>query len=122
MAYVELTVLAADKAGDETLALESAVDTQGTDGFEFVNDGQTIVKVIDDSAAGDGDTITLEAVLDRYGRAEDTLTRTIVAKKSYIYGPFLPEIWNQGGKLRFKFTGSPDANTTVMAVRVANPT
>lgn len=121
MAYTELTVLAADKAGDELLALMVGADTQGTDGFEFINDGKTILLVLDELATGAGDTITLEAIADKYGRLEDSLTRTVTAKKAYAYGPFLPDIWNQSGKVKFKFTTAA-STTTLMAIRVANPT
>ena len=122
MAYTELTVLAADKAGDELIALMVGANTQTADGFEFVNDGRTMLLVLDELALGAGDTITLEAILDRYGRAEDVLTRTVTAKKMYAYGPFLPEIWNQtDGKVKFKFTTGA-ATTTLIAIRVADPT
>jgi len=122
MAYTELTVLAADKAGDELIALMVGANTQTADGFEFVNDGRTMLLVLDELALGAGDTITPEAILDRYGRAEDVLTRTVTAKKMYAYGPFLPEIWNQtDGKVKFKFT-TADAKTQLVAIRVADPT
>ena len=122
MAYTTLTVLAADKAGDELIALMVGANTQGADGFDFANDGRTIVLVLDQLATGAGDTITFEAVTDSDGRAETTLTRTVTAKKIYVYGPFNPDIWNQSnGRVRFKFTTAA-ATTAVMAIRVANPT
>jgi len=121
MAYTTLTVLDADKAGDELIALMVGSDTQDTDGFDFANDGQTILFVLDELSAGAGDTITFEAVNDPDGRAETTLTRTVTAKKMYFYGPFLPLIWNQSnGRVRLKFT-TADAKTQIMAVRVSNP-
>ena len=122
MAYTELTVLGADKAGDELIALMVGASTQAADGFEFDNDGCTMLLVLDELATGAGDTITFKAILDRYGRAEDVLTRTVTAKKMFAYGPFLPEIWNQtDGKLKFKFTTAA-VTTTLVAIRVANPT
>ena len=121
MAYTTLTVLDADKAGDELIALMVGADTQAGDGFDFANDGQTILFVLDELAAGAGYTITFEAVTDPDGRSETTLTRTVVAKKLYFYGPFLPLIWNQSGEVvRLKFT-TANAKTKIMAVRVSNP-
>lgn len=121
MAYKDLTVLESDKTGDELLALMVGADTQDTDGFEFDNDGKTILIVLDDLATGAGDTITFEAIADKYGRLEDVLDRTIAAQKMYVYGPFLPDIWNQSdGKVKFKFTTAA-ATTTLVAIKVANP-
>ena len=121
MAYTTLTVLGADKAGDELIALMVGADTQGGDGFDFANDGQTVLLVLDQLAAGAGDTITFEAVTDPDGRVETTLTRTVTAKKIYAYGPFLPLIWNQtNGRVRLKFT-TADAKTQLVAIRVSNP-
>ena len=122
MAYTLLTVLGADKAGDELIALMVGADTQGADGFDFPNDGKTVVLVLDELSAGAGDTITFEAVNDPDGRAETTLTRTVTLKKIYVYGPFLPLIWNQSnGRVRLKFT-TANAKTQLMAIRVSNPT
>ncbi len=122
MAYTALTVLVAGKAGNELIALMVAANTQGADGFEFANDGRTVLLVLDSLAAGAGDTITFEAITDEDGRAETTLARTVTAKKIYVYGPFLPDTWNQSdGKVKFKF-GTAAATTTLMAIRVANPT
>lgn len=121
MAYTLLTVLDADKAGDELIALMVGADTQDTDGFDFPNDGQTVLLVLDQLAAGAGDTITFEAVTDPDGRAETTLTRAVTLKKIYVYGPFLPLIWNQSdGRVRLKFT-TADAKTQIVAIRVSNP-
>jgi len=121
MAYKELTVLESDKSGDELIALMVGADTQESDGFEFNNDGKTVLLVLDELATGAGDTITFEAIADKYGRLEDTLTRTVTAKKMYVYGPFLPEIWNQSdNKVKFKFTTAA-STTTVVAIKVANP-
>ena len=121
MAYTTLTVLSADKAGDELIALMVGANTQGGDGFDFANDGQTVLLVLDQLAAGAGDTITFEAITDPDGRAETTLTRTVTAKKIYVYGPFLPAIWNQSNeRVRLKFT-TADAKTQIMAIRVSNP-
>jgi len=121
MAYTTLTVLDAVKAGSELIALMVGADTQAGDGFDFANDGQTILLVLDQLAAGAGDTITFQAVTDPDGRAETTLTRTVVAAKIYAYGPFLPLIWNQSnGRVRLKFT-TANAKTQLMAIRVSNP-
>jgi len=120
--YTTLTVLAADKAGDELIALMVGADTQAADGFEFANDGQVVILVLDQLAAGAGDTITFEAINDPYGRPEETLTRTVTAQKIYVYGPFLPLIWNQtDGTVKLKFT-TADAKTQLIAIRIANPT
>jgi hypothetical protein len=97
-------------------------DTQAGDGFEFVNDGKTILLVQDDVSTGAGDTITFEAIADSYGRLETTLTRTVTLKKMYAYGPFLPDIWNQSdGTVKLKFA-THASTTLVIAIRVANPT
>jgi len=120
MAYTTLPVLDAVKAGTEIDGLEVGANTQGGNGFEFANDGKTILKVIEGTGVAEG--ITFEAILDRFGRAEDVLTRVVTASKSFIYGPFMPEIWNINGKLRFKFTGAAGAATTCMAIRVSHPT
>ena len=121
MAYTTLTVLGAAKAGNELIALMVGSDTQGADGFDFANDGQTVLLVLDQLAAGAGDTITFEAVNDPDGRVETTLARTVTAKKIYVYGPFLPLIWNQSnGRVRLKFT-TANAMTQIMAIRVNNP-
>jgi len=121
MAYTTLIVLANDKDGDELIALMVGSDTQGGDGFKFANDGKTVLFVLDILATGAGDTITFEDVADPYNRRETTLTRTVTAKKIYMYGPFLPGIWNQSdGTVALKFTTAA-AGTTLVAVRVANP-
>jgi len=122
MAYTTLTVLDAVKAGTELIALMVGSDTQAGDGFDFANDGQTILFVLDELALGAGDIITFEAVTDPDGRAETTLTRTVTAQKMYFYGPFLPLIWNQSnGRVRLKFT-TANAKTRIIAVRVSNST
>ena len=122
MAYTALTVLDTDKAGDELIALMVGSDTQGGDGFEFPNDGKTIVFVLDELAAGAGDTITFEAIADSDGRVETTLARTVTAKKLYFYGPFAPAIWNQSdGTVKLKFT-TANSKTKLIAARVSNPT
>lgn len=120
MAYTTLTVLAADIDGDELIALQVGADTQGASGFQFANDGKTLLFVMDQLATGAGDTLTFIGVNDKYGRAETTLARTITAKKMYIYGPFDPSLWNDvAGMVRFAFT-TADAKTTLMAIRCAN--
>ena len=121
MGYTTLPVLDADKAGDELIALMVGADTQDTDGFDFANDGKTILLVLDTLATGAGDIITFEAVVDPDGRAETTLTRTVTLKKIFAYGPFLPLIWNQSnGRVRLKFT-THAGTTTIVAIRVSNP-
>ena len=121
MAYTTLTVLDTDKAGDELITLMVGADTQAGDGFEFVNDGRTILFVLDELATGAGDTITFEDVVDSDGRSETTLTRAVTAKKLFFYGPFLPDIWNQaGGLVKFKFT-TAISKTKVIAARISNP-
>ena len=121
MAYTNLTVLVSAKSGGEMVALMVGSDTQGADGFDFANDGKTILFVLDELATGAGDTITFEAIADSDGRVETTLTRTVTAKKIYMYGPFLPAIWNQSdGRVRLKFT-TASSKTTLVAVRVDNP-
>ena len=122
MAYTTLTVLDAVKAGSELIALMVGSDAQAGDGFDFANDGKTVLLVLDQLAAGAGDTLTFEAVNDPDGRAETTLARTVTAKKIFVYGPFLPLIWNQSnGRVRCKFT-TANAITRIMAIRVSNPT
>jgi len=119
--YTTLTVLAADKDGDELLALMVGADTQAADGFDFPNDGNVVLLVQDLVATGAGDILTLSGINDPYGRPEATLTRTITLKKMYIYGPFLPLIWNQSdGTINCKFTTAA-ATTLIAAIRVANP-
>lgn len=121
MAYTDLTVLASDIDGDELIALMVGADTQGTSGFSFSNDGKTLLVVLDQLAAGAGDTITFIGVNDKFGRAETTLTRTVTLKKIYSYGPFEPSLWNDAaGKVRFAFTTAA-ATTTLIAIRCANP-
>jgi len=120
-AYTALTVLDADIDGDELIALMVGADTQGTNGFEFANDGRVLLFVLDQLAAGAGDTITLEANADKYGNTPSPLTRTVTASKLYFYGPFSPHEWNKtGGMVRFKFT-TANAKTQLMAVRVKDP-
>ena len=121
MAYTALDVLDTDKAGDELIALMVGADTQAGDGFEFVNDGRTILFVLDELSAGAGDTITFEGVTDSDGRSETTLTRTVTLKKLFFYGPFLPDIWNQaGGLVKLKFT-TANSKTKIIAARISNP-
>lgn len=121
MAYTTLTVLDTDKTGDELIALMVGADTQGGDGFDFANDGQTILFVLDELATGAGDTMTFEAVNDPDGRAETTLTRTVTANKLFFYGPFLPLLWNQSnGRVRVKFT-TANSKTKIIAARISNP-
>ena len=121
MAYTTLTVLPAAKAGSELIALMVGANTQGADGFDFPNDGRTVLLVLDALSDGAGDTLTFEAVTDSDGRAETNLARTVTAKKMFVYGPFLPEIWNQSnGRVRCKFT-TASSKTTIVAIRVANP-
>ena len=119
--YTTLIVLAADKVGDELLALMVGADTQAADGFDFPNDGNVILLVQDDPSTGAGDDFAFSAINDPYGRPEATLTRTVTLKKMYVYGPFLPLIWNQtDGTINLKFT-THAATTLIAAIRVANP-
>jgi len=124
--YKTLTVLDAVKAGTELNAtvtpLMVGADTQEADGFSFANDGNVVLLVQDDPSTGAGDDILFTGINDPYGRPEADLTRTITLKKMYVYGPFLPLIWNQAdGTIKVKFT-THAATTTLIAIRVANPT
>jgi len=120
MAYTELTVLGSDKDGDELIALMVGADTQDTDGFEFANDGRTHLIVLDELAAGAGDTLTFVGVADKYGRSETTLARTVTAKKIFSYGPFDPPLWNDSaGMTKCKFTTAA-ATTLIIAIQIAN--
>lgn len=122
MAYTGLTVLDAVKAGNELIALMVGADTQAGDGFDFPNDGKTVLLVLDELATGAGDTLTFEAVADPDGRVETTLARTVTLKKIFVYGPFSPLLFNQSdGKVRAKFT-TANSKTKIMAIRVSNPT
>lgn len=119
MAYTELTVQPVDKDGILDLdAVMVGADTQGDDGFEFDNDGNTVLVIVDTDA---GDTLTLEDVADRFGRNEADLARAIAAADKAVIGPFLPEIWNQtDGMVKGKFT-THAATTTIVAVKVVKP-
>jgi hypothetical protein len=121
MAYTTLTVVESTIDGSDLTALMVGSDTQGTSGFQFPNDGRIQLLVIDQVAAGAGDTLTFIGVNDKYGRAETSLARTITAKMAYSYGPFEPSLWNDAaGMVRFAFT-TKDAKTRLAAVRIANP-
>ena len=121
MAYTNMTVLDSDIDGDELIALGTAGNAGGTSGFEFNNDGRVQLLVLDQLAAGAGDTITFELVADKFGRNEATAARTVTGKKIFVYGPFEPGLWNKtGGKVRFDLT-TKAATTTLWAIRCANP-
>ena len=96
-----------------------AGNAAGTDWWYMPNDGRTILVVV---AGASVKTISVTAVADKYGRTE-TLTLSPTASKTSLFGPFLPDIWNNSsGNLAFKPATGGDAGDTYLAVRVANPT
>lgn len=122
MADQTMTVVQGVKAG--VLACEShasklAGTAAGSDDFIMPNDGKTVLVVV---AGASVKTISVTAISDKYGRTE-TLTLSPTASKTNIFGPFLPELWNNSsGQLIFAPADGGDAGDAYLAVRISNPT
>jgi hypothetical protein len=121
MADQTMTVVDAVKAGVlncEGHASALAGNAAGSDDFIMPNDGRTVLVVV---AGASVKTISVTAIDDKYGRTE-TLTLSPTASKTNIFGPFLPELWNNSsGQLIFKPATGGDVGDKYLAVRVANP-
>ena len=91
MADITFVVATPGKTMDDMAgaAEVQAGNAPGADDFLLPNDGNTFLCI----HAVTGDTWTVTAVPDKYGRTE-TLTLVIAAGDIGIYGPFNPDIWN----------------------------
>lgn len=122
MADQIMSVHNAVKAGDADLsAVTEKVlgNAASTDYFYFPNDGKTVLVAI---VGASPKQITFTAVADRYGRTE-TLAPTPTASKTAVYGPFLPELWNDAnGRVKFQAAAGGLATDIYIAVRVGTPT
>ena len=87
MALESLTVQAANRTGAE-VALQ-AVTTVG--GFQFPNDGKTILYVVNDAGALVLN-FTVQPVVD--GEAVDTKDVSVTASETWIIGPFPTQWYN----------------------------
>lgn len=96
-----------------------AGNAAGADWWYMPNDGKTILAVVAGAAVK---TISVTPVVDKYGRTE-TLTLSPTASKTSLFGPFLPELWNDSaGRLKFKPNAGGDVGDIYLAVRVSQPT
>ena len=123
MADITMTVTQAIKAGilDVTAHANAKVgNAAGTDYFYFPNDGKTVLVVVGGAGAK---AITFYPIGDKFGRTE-SLTVSVTASKTSVIGPFLPDIWNQGGNGFIKFQPAAGGLITdyYLALRVSNPT
>jgi hypothetical protein len=119
MADVTMSVRALTKAGVSDLDSDAyaVAGNAGTGDFLFPNDGKTIV-ILDGVT---GDTLTFTARADKYGRTE-TLAVTVAVGQWGAYGPFLPELWNDGSGMVHFVPTARNAGDKILAVRIANPT
>jgi len=122
MADQTMTVVQGVKAGVlncEGHASALAGNAAGADDFIMPNDGRTVLVVV---AGASVTTIDVTAVDDKYGRTE-TLQLNPTASKTNIFGPFLPELFNNSaGNMILSATGGGDAGDVYLAVRISNPT
>jgi hypothetical protein len=122
MADYTMSVRALTKAGVIDLDSDAYAvpgNTIAAGDYVFPNDGKTILLM----DAGAGTTLTFTARADKYGRTE-ALAVAVAGGGGEIaaFGPFLPELWNDGsGMVHFTPTAFAAADI-YLAVRVANPT
>ena len=109
MADQTMTIVDGVKAGVlacEDHASKLAGNAAGADDFIMANDGRTVLVVVAGAAVK---TISVTPINDKYGRTE-TLTLSPTASKTNIFGPFLPELWNNSsGQLIFAADAGGDA-------------
>ena len=121
MADVTMTLIEPTKSGVLDLAGHADVEAGNAAGgsdWYMPNDGNVVLVFIADGAGGD--TVTITAVADKYGRTE-TLAPVVASGKTAIIGPFMPELWNSSpGLLKFSLT-SENAADVLAAVKIANP-
>lgn len=81
--------------------------TVATADMTFVNDGYTVMHVLNVDAVNDLD-VTITGVKDNAGRAK-TLTQTVSANGgSVVFGPFRPIWWNDSGDVQISFSTGDD--------------
>lgn len=94
-------------------------NSASTDYFYFPNDGKVVLVAI---VGATPKQITFTPVVDRFGRTE-TLAPTPTASKTAVYGPFLPELWNDAnGRVKFQPAAGGLATDIYVALHVASPT
>ncbi len=120
MADQTMVVLEGLKSGPVDLWAAAEVQNgndAGGDSWFIPNDGKTIL--IFNGVAGD--TITFTAVTDEYGRTE-TLAPVVAMGGVGVFGPFLPELWNNSdSQVQFDLTAE-NAGDQLIAMRISKPT
>lgn len=103
-----------------TIAVQSPTDagillvrTNGdaTNNHDFINNGSTLLVVKNGGASSIN--VTLRFATDKFGRT-GTRVVSVAATEEKILGPFLPELYNQDGKLQFDLSAA--TSVTVAAV------
>jgi hypothetical protein len=104
MAATQLTVYTVPFQGAMDLKTNNTVATAD---MTFVNDGYTVMNVVNSDAANDL-TVTITGVRDNAGRTK-TLTQTVTAAGGYfMFGPFRPIWWNDSGDVQVSFSTGDD--------------
>ncbi|MBT9164023.1 MAG: hypothetical protein DDT23_00012 [candidate division WS2 bacterium] len=121
MADVILPVTQGIKTGvlDVVNHVNSRAGTAAGAGFFLMpNDGMTVLVCV---CGVTPRAINFIPVPDRFGRVE-TLNPTPTASGTSIFGPFLPEIWNNHlGQIRFQAAAGGLATDRYLAVRISDP-
>lgn len=85
-----------------------------TNHHDFINNGNTTLIV--KNGGGSSINVTLNYAADKYGRT-GTKVVAVAAGAEKIIGPFVPELYNQDGKVQFDLSGA--TTVTVTAVNSA---
>ena len=109
MANIDLTVYEAKRSVTGVNFTDNKTAAVAANTYFFPNDGNT--KLILQSTAG-GD-VTFETPNTEDGMAIADKVVTLAATKVYVIGPFPPNTYNQGGKVKVTVA----ANTDILAFR-----
>lgn len=82
-----------------------------TNNHDFVNNGSTLLVV--KNGGGSSINVTFKYAADKFGRT-GTKVVAVAATEEKVIGPFVPELYNQDGKVQFDLSAA--ASVTVAAV------
>jgi hypothetical protein len=92
----------------------SMVAADSVNGMQFQNNGNQALVVNNASAAGI--TVTIDFAADRHGR-DGTKTISVGAGGEKYIGPFIPELYNQGGYVYVDFSADTSVTVGVLSLQ-----
>jgi hypothetical protein len=104
------TTLAVQQPTDAGILLARA-NGDAANNHDFINNGSTLLVV--KNGGGSSIDVTLKYATDKFGRT-GTKVIAVAAAAEKVIGPFVPELYNQDGKLQFDLSAA--TSVTVAAV------